>query len=821
MNTTPDASLLRKTLRGADAVRVIIGGYAAAMFVWEMLHTAALPGFLLANDLALVGRTRLAVALLGGMGIALLLWLALGWLRTAATRPAEPRQRAPDRAFQATARWIFLAALLPFLPILRMALSSAQQIPREFVWGIVLALAAVAFVAIRDLVSLRVRRISAASPAEEPPINAERRLSHTGATAKAHRAGLVVTLLLALGYALFMSVLTIARHNSFMTHAFDLGIHDQAIFNILHSGYMRSTLYGPYAIDTIGDHFSPILYALAPLYALGGDARLLLALQSLFLAAGAIPVYLLAANKTRSPLVGSVLAASYLLYPALHGVNLNDFHQIALVVALLLTALYFLETGRDVAFLVALGLALLVKEEVSLTVAALGGYVFLAKRRYRLGAALVGAGLIYFAVVVGWLMPYLGGKPQIDTRFGGMMAPGAQGASGVAWTLFTNPIYTALTVLGNQQKLVFIGQILAPVLFLPFFAPGLAWIPALPALAILLLTSAHTQYDIAYHYSAHLIPSIFFLSALGLQQVLRRRFGPMPPRFLALALCVASLALSYQYGRLLPKRGNEIPAPGPHAAAIASLLAHVPADASVSAMSDIVPHLTTRRTIYLFPDVADAEYLLLDTAPQANFWPHEGLKGRSKAIRDMLPHIQSGAFGLVRQADGALLLKRGLTPPRTDEALTAIFSARYEAEDLFGDLADTSVADAEASGGKARVASPAMRRADGKAGLVFGPYTDLPPGKFRVEYRLKTDTAPRDERLATLDVFTFRDGGLPRAAREIRGTEFGAVNQYQTFDLEFESDQSLEDVEFRVQYAGRGTLWLDYIYITPVELWLK
>ncbi|MDQ1301849.1 MAG: hypothetical protein QG637_1771, partial [Chloroflexota bacterium] len=637
---------------------------------------------------------------------------------------------------------------------------------------------------------------------------------------KAGRIGLVVTLALAAGYALFMSLLTVARHNSFMTHAFDLGIHDQAIYNILHSGYMRSTLYGPYAIDYIGDHFSPILYALAPFYALGADARLLLVLQSVALAAGAIPIYLLARHKTGSALAGGALAASYLLYPALHGVNLDDFHQIALVSVLLLAALYFLETGRDVAFLVGLGLALLVKEEVALTVSALGGYIFLGQRRYRFGAALIAVGLAYFAVVVGWLMPLLGGTPQIDSRFGGVIAPGTHGAAGVAWTLVTNPVFTATTILGNPDKLTLLLQLFAPALFLPLLAPAAAWLPALPALAILMLTWTPAQYSIEYHYTAHIIPFVFGLTILGWARVISAR-GRAPfgraSGVLAACLLIVSLALSYQYGRLIPKRENAIPRPAPHAAVIESFLAQTPAGASVSTMSDIVPHLTTRRTIYLFPDVADAEYLLLDTAPRANFWPHTGLKARSKAIRDMLPHIQGGTFGLIRQEDGALLLRRGLTPPRTAEALAALFSARYEAEDLPSDLADAPVADAQASGGKARVAAPV----DGKSGLVFGPYTDLPPGKFRVEFRLKVDDTQRAARVATVDVFTFRDGGIPRAAREIQGSEFGAANQYQLFELEFESDKPLEDVEFRVSYAGQGMLGLDYILITPIEVWLR
>ena len=480
-------------------------------------------------------------------------------------------------------------------------------------------------------------------------------------------------------YTLFMSALSVARHNGFMTHAFDLGIHDQAIYNILHGGTMRTTLYGPYAIDYIGDHFSPILFLVAPIYALYQDARTLLVLQSFFLAAGAIPIYLLTLNKTRSALLGVTLAASYLLYPALHGVNLKDFHQIALVCVLLLAALYFLEIERDVPFLIALGLALIVKEEVSLTVAEIGTYIFLAKRRYRLGAALALIGLAYFAVVTGWLMPHLGGKPQIDTRFGGIIAPGTQGATGVAWTFFTNPVYTVMSILGNQQRLIFLFQILLPVLFLPLLAPTVAWIPALPALAVLLLTSAYTQYSITYHYSAHLIPFIFFLAILGAARFLNMPHGATPAEVkdAPSALCPRSSAsqnvrVGHEPAGRQPRHELSVRADHLEAGAqpFPDLIHMRRSDRRELRAPDTVRchrqhderhrHApdAARRTIYLFPDVADAEYLLLDTDPRANYWPH-GAQGARSRYRDMLPQIQSGQFGLVRSEDGVLLFKRG------------------------------------------------------------------------------------------------------------------------------------------------------------------
>jgi uncharacterized membrane protein len=865
--TQDTASYFRQIARWADPARAAISGYAAALFAWEVTHPAALSAFVLKNDLPLDARRGLAWLLVGGIMAALLFWLATGW------GVARIRAKSLEWGLTRSARLLFVAAPLPFLPLL--GIPGLEREHPFLTFGLVAAAAALVIVVVRGLLAppptadgrpqrstFNVQRSTSGSRrssvgglrsaviTHQPParnrqrstFNVQRSTFNFGRSAV---GGLLITLLLAGGYALFMSILTVARHNSFMTHAFDLGIHDQAVYNILHGGVMRTTLYGPYAIDYIGDHFSPILFLLAPIYALYQDARTLLVLQSLFLAAGALPLYLLTQRKTRSALLGVALAASYLLYPALHGVNLKDFHQIALVCALLLAALYFLEIDRIRPFLIALGLALIVKEEVALTVAAIGAYIFLAKRRYRLGAGVMIAGLAYFAVVVGWVMPLLGGTPQIDTRFGGYIAAGTQGATGIAWTLFTNPIFTAIWILGTPGKLIFLFQLFLPVLFLPVLAPGLAWLPALPSLAILLLTSAHTQYDITYHYSAHLIPFVFFLTVQALAQLVlqpqrdatRTRMdadergedrgsaalGRARPRpivgALAASLLIASLAMSYQFGQIISKHGVEIPAADRHDAIVASFVAQIPRDAPVSAMSDIVTHLTARRTAYLFPDMADATYLLLDTDPRANYWPHEGLKARERAIRDMIPHVRSGEFGLVRMEDGVLLLQRGADTSRNDEALAGLLTTRYEAEELKSDFERSAKRDPQASGGQAREATPAAVRPDGKAALVFGPYTDLPQGKYRVEYVMRFDRSDLAERVATVDVFTFRDG-YPRATRDVVGTEFTAPDPYQPFALEFESDKPLEDLEFRVQYAGQGVLGLDYVRVTPIEIWL-
>jgi len=115
---------------------------------------------------------------------------------------------------------------------------------------------------------------------------------------------------MAAGYALFMGAVTLARHHTFGTYAFDLGIHSQALDSIARRGYPLVTLYGPQPVNQFGDHFAPIFYLLTPLSLLFSDARALLVVQTLLLASAVAPVYLLARSKLASQALAVTLAAA-------------------------------------------------------------------------------------------------------------------------------------------------------------------------------------------------------------------------------------------------------------------------------------------------------------------------------------------------------------------------------------------------------------------------------------------------------------------------------------------------------------------------------
>ena len=77
----------------------------------------------------------------------------------------------------------------------------------------------------------------------------------------------------------------------------------------------------------LAQHFSPGLAALAPLYWIAPSVDTLLVVQTLALALGAIPIYLLAARHLADERIALLLALAYLAFPSLAYANLFDFRR--------------------------------------------------------------------------------------------------------------------------------------------------------------------------------------------------------------------------------------------------------------------------------------------------------------------------------------------------------------------------------------------------------------------------------------------------------------------------------------------------------------
>ncbi len=348
--------------------------------------------------------------------------------------------------------------------------------------------------------------------------------------------------------ALVLAAYSITRFNHFNAKAYDLGLHAQVFWNTSHGRLFAGSI----EVDNyLGDHVSPIILLLAPLYRLVPDPRLLLILQAVALASGALPLALLARRRlsVTPRLLSLLLALIFLTYPALGFVNRFEFHEEVLIVPLLLAAFLALEARRAGWMSLALLVALLCKEDVGLTVAAFGLFAWWRARsfgdpevgrgngqgdgredpaptgangrqRQASGRRMKTSGLAWAVAGVVWsllallvVIPAFRNAPSDTlTRYSWLLA----GPSDV----LGNPGRIAQHLLADPRRLWMLVKFLLPVGFTSLLSPAV--LVSLPALAVNWLAGNLYQSSIYFHYAAATIPVVFAAAVYGTERAIGR-----------------------------------------------------------------------------------------------------------------------------------------------------------------------------------------------------------------------------------------------------------------------------------------------------------
>ena len=456
----------------------------------------------------------------------------------------------------------------------------------------------------------------------------------------------LVALSLGTVYFLVYSTLAVLRHESYHSFGFDLGLFNQVFWNTTQGRPFESTMSQaqPIPHSLLGDHFSPIFLFVMPFYLAFPHPETLLVIQTLALALGAWPVYLLATLKL-PPGYAALWVLAYFLMVPLAYINLDDFHDVALAVAPLGFALYFLECGRKRWFLTSLLVAFLVKEEMGLIGAAFGFYALLGKRDWRLGAGVLVGSLLTFVALIQFVIPsFAGGQPY--PYISGRYVQVGGSARGILTTLLTDPLRIANALL-QPKKVFFVIGMFGSTLGLSALA-GWAAILLLPTLGYLLLSNYELQYSFTSQYSAPLIPLIVGTAILAMARL------PRSARVPAMSgVVLSSLVFSWAFGDLPLSRKFDpsLYSTPPRYTYFVPELARIPPGARVSAENGFPSHLSERRYIYDygFEGVQDAEWVVLD---------YEGTNYDLAAFQAQVSSVEAMGFDLVASGDGLALLRK-------------------------------------------------------------------------------------------------------------------------------------------------------------------
>jgi len=470
--------------------------------------------------------------------------------------------------------------------------------------------------------------------------------------------------------ALVYSGYELIRFRRFLSGSFDLVIFDQAVRGYAH-------LHAPVSIargvadgigahfSVLGDHWSPIIALLAPLYWIHEGPATLLVAQAVLFALAIPPLWVFTRRQLGAASAYFVSAAYALSLPIMAAATV-DFHEVAFVPVLTALMAERFQAGRRLQAALAAVALLMVKEDMGLLVAGYGMYLVLTARHCR-GRGLTGLSFIVGGVAATWvttrlLIPASGGSPSFYWAYGQL----GSSVTGAALHTVSHPLQALRLLINPDVKLRTIVGLLAAFGFLPLASP--MTVAVVPLLAERMLASGYPLWWTAkFQYDAFLVMMLCCAAVDGaarLQRVWPRlpRVQVPPATAWAAAVCAAAVAF-VPFSPLGVMVHPKFYGVNPRMRAAQAATAAIPSGAEVEAVNNIGPRLSGRD-----------EVLLLDGSPRWAPWVVADTKGLDFPFCSPRQQQQEAAFleahgyRLVLADDGYVVLHR---PPdaRTAEAL--------------------------------------------------------------------------------------------------------------------------------------------------------
>jgi uncharacterized membrane protein len=320
----------------------------------------------------------------------------------------------------------------------------------------------------------------------------------------------LVTAVMAAGYSVFALVL----NYRFQTSSYDLEIFDQAIRSYAHFHPGISPIKGLHnnfgaGFSILGDHWSPILASLAPLYWIHDSPTTLLVAQPVLFALAIPPLWVFTRRAfgggRRATVAAYLVAVAYLLSWPIASAEVFDFHEVAFAPVLIAIVLERLQAGKLRGALIAAGLLLLVKEDMGLLVAGIGVYLLVSVpatvRRQRIVAlAMIVVGLADTWIATYLLIPAFGGHASYYWAYGAL----GHNLPSVAANVAAHPLNAAKLMITPRVKLDTMLWLLAPFCFLPLLSP--ITIAVIPLLVERMMQDQFANWWVtSYHYNAYLV----------------------------------------------------------------------------------------------------------------------------------------------------------------------------------------------------------------------------------------------------------------------------------------------------------------------------
>ena len=541
------------------------------------------------------------------------------------------------------------------------------------------------------------------------------------------QAGFKAVLVVAIAFFLCTLILTLHRHFTFYS-SYDQGIFNQVFWNGTHGNFFQSTLSSQLSTNVVhggevpevnyhrlGQHFTPALLLWLPIYYLFPHPATLTVFQATFVTAAGLVLYALA-RVYLEPIIALLITISFYCANAVLGPTLANFHDISQIPLFVFSLLLAMEKRWWWLFGLLAILILAVREDSGITLFGIGMYMVISRRYPRIGLAVCSLSFLYMIALTNLVMPLF--SDDISKRF--MLERFGQYADGdeastieILGNMLRNPLLLVVELFtpffGTLKYLV--GQWL-PLAFIPAVAPASWTIAGFPLLK-LFLGKGQSVLAISIRYAMSVVPGLFYGAILWwagqgfgnfgkeIKDCQPRKLYPKFRRFWIFCICLSLFfTITSNPNRTLyflipdsiqpwiyvslPEQWGRVPQ-------IRSLLAKIPADASVSATTYLIPHLSGRREVIRLPgleirndagEVVKVDYMIADFGQLQKY--QVAFKGDRQWLKDITVLIDSVTsnkeYGIVNFSNGVILLQKGISS--TPEAMTAWQAFRQTIEPI-------------------------------------------------------------------------------------------------------------------------------------------
>ncbi|PTN10291.1 DUF2079 domain-containing protein [Mangrovibacterium marinum] len=429
---------------------------------------------------------------------------------------------------------------------------------------------------------------------------------------------------------LFLSI-PVLNHYFYRTSALDLGIFNHAIYNYAHfkTSYFSLGLTPQETgiIECLGNHFSPLIFLLAPFYFIFGTYTLLI-VQVAFIIAGGIGSYRYSSLLTENEFTKQTVMIHFFCIWGIYSALAFDFHLNVIAAMLVPWLFVFNKKGNIKSLLLVSILILLTRENMSLWLAFIFTGLWIDKKLRFSGftkliyPAAIAISIIYFVTVTSYIMP--GFVPYESSGQLARYSHLGNNLSEIVKTIILEPFQSVKMLFSNTKQ----GDIYQPIktelhlmvllaggwlfLFRPSFLVMLV-----PIYFQKLLSNDPGMWGINYHYSIEFVP-ILSLLFIEVTSGINHKKWLYPVTLSILVLTASSTTYTFFHRKSIwyteVKANPFSPTHYKSNLQIQTInhqLNTIPQNSAVSCHYSLAPHLAYREEIYHFPNIKNAEYIVL------------------------------------------------------------------------------------------------------------------------------------------------------------------------------------------------------------------